>query len=115
MKCLFAAIEHWSCGRSSRQKAVRFRPRRPGYAWWVARGADEWRGHKGKIYYGAGWEYCGETKPEAVYTINGRMVARKAGGKTRTHAEMLGLGAVFEGRFKKHRFCLRNEMPEVSA
>lgn len=71
--------------------------------------ADDWRGHKGKIYYGAGWKYCGETKPEAVYTINGRMVARKAGGKTRTHAEMLALGAVFEGRFKKHRFCLRNE------
>lgn len=69
--------------------------------------ADGWRGHTGAIYRAAGWEYCGETKPEAVYTIKGRMTARKAGARTRTHAEMMQLGAVFEGRFKKSRFCLR--------
>lgn len=68
--------------------------------------ADSWRGHKGAIYRAAGWKYCGETKPEAIYTINGRMTARKAGGKTRTHAEMLALGARFEGRFSKSRFSL---------
>lgn len=38
--------------------------------------ADSWRGHTGTIYHAAGWEYCGETKPEAVYTINGVMTAR---------------------------------------
>lgn len=69
--------------------------------------ADSWRGHKGTIYRACGWEYCGETKPEAVYTINGRMTARKAGGKTRTHAEMLALGAQFEGKFSKGRFALK--------
>ena len=40
----------------------------------------------------------------SVYTLNGRMIARKAGPKTRTHAEMLALGAVCEGAFPKHKF-----------
>jgi hypothetical protein len=71
--------------------------------------ADSWRGHRGTIYRAGGWEYCGETKPEAVYTINGRMTARKAGGRTRTHAEMLVLGAKFEGRFAKSRWRLRSQ------
>lgn len=70
--------------------------------------ADSWRGHTGAIYLAAGWEYCGETKPQAVYTINGRMVARKAGQRTRTHAQMLELGAVLEGHHRKSRFCLRS-------
>lgn len=69
--------------------------------------ADSWRGHKGTIYRAAGWEYCGETKPQAVYTINGRMTSRKAGPKTRTHAQMIALGAELVGRFSKSRFCLR--------
>ena len=69
--------------------------------------ADSWRGHTGTIYRASGWEYCGETNAEAVYTLNGRMVARKAGPKTRTHAEMISLGALFVGRHKKSRFCLR--------
>lgn len=69
--------------------------------------ADSWRGHTGAIYRAAGWEYCGETKPEPTYTINGRMTARKAGGRTRTHAEMLELGATLEGRFSRARFCLK--------
>lgn len=69
--------------------------------------ADDWRGHTGSIYRADNWTYCGLTKPEAVYTIDGRMVARKAGPKTRTHAEMIALGAVFEGRFAKHKFVHR--------
>ncbi len=69
--------------------------------------ADSWRGHSGAIYLAAGWTYAGETKPEAGYTINGRMTARKAGGRTRTHAEMLALGAICHGRFSKRRFVLR--------
>lgn len=69
--------------------------------------ADDWRGHTGAIYRAAGWEFCGYTQPEAVYTINGRMVSRKAGPKTRTHAEMIGLGAVCEGHFRKSRWRAR--------
>jgi hypothetical protein len=69
--------------------------------------ADKWRGHSGAIYRAAGWEYCGETSAEATYTLNGRMIARKAGQKTRTHAQMLQLGCVFEGKHSKSRFCLR--------
>lgn len=66
--------------------------------------ADTWRGHTGGIYRAAGWEYVGMTKPERVYVIDGRMTARKAGGKTRTHAEMVALGAECVGAFPRHKF-----------
>lgn len=69
--------------------------------------ADEWRGHEGTIYRAAGWEYIGLTKPERTYVdASGRMVARKAGPKTRTHAEMQALGASCVGAFAKHKFRL---------
>lgn len=73
---------------------------------WLVTYADSWRGHTGAIYKATGWKDRGDTAPEAVYTISGRMVARKAGARTRTHAEMLALGAVFEGRHAKRRFVL---------
>ena len=66
--------------------------------------ADNWRGHTGQIYKADNWNYVGMTKPERTYQIEGRMVARKAGGNTRTHAEMLALGAVCIGSFSKHKF-----------
>lgn len=66
--------------------------------------ADTWQGHTGHIYKCAGWEEMGLTKPERTYVINGRMVARKAGPHTRTHAEMLALGAECIGSFAKYRF-----------
>lgn len=66
--------------------------------------ADEWRGHTGAIYRADNWYYQGRTKPERTYQINGRMIARKAGGHTRTHAEMLALGAEMVGSFAKHKF-----------
>ncbi len=66
--------------------------------------ADEWRGHAGTIYKAANWTYMGKTKPERTYVIEGRMTARKAGGKTRRHAEMLALGAQCVGSFAKHKF-----------
>jgi hypothetical protein len=66
--------------------------------------ADEWQGHLGTMYRAGGWEYVGLTKPERVYTLNGRMVARKAGPNTRTHADMVALGAVCVGSFPKHKF-----------
>lgn len=66
--------------------------------------ADDWRGHTGAIYRADNWEYRGKTKPERTYCIAGRMTARKAGGKTRTHAEMLAMGAQMVGSFAKHKF-----------
>lgn len=68
--------------------------------------ADEWQGHTGTMYRAAGWEYVGLTKPERVYVLNGQMIARKAGPRTRTHAEMLALGAECVGAFPKHKFRL---------
>lgn len=68
--------------------------------------ADTWRGHTGAIYKATGWRDAGETSPEAVYVKDGRMIARKAGPKTRTHAQMIELGAEMVGRFKKRRFVL---------
>jgi len=66
--------------------------------------ADEWRGHTGGIYRASNWIYVGKTKPERCYVKNGRMVARKAGPRTRTHAQMLALGAQCVGSFSKHKF-----------
>jgi hypothetical protein len=66
--------------------------------------ADEWQGHSGGIYRAAGWQYVGLTKPERTYVKDGRMVARKAGPRTRTHTEMLALGASCIGSFRKHKF-----------
>jgi hypothetical protein len=66
--------------------------------------ADEWRGHTGAIYRADNWKYEGRTKPERVYQLDGRMIARKAGPRTRTNAEMLALGAVMVGAFAKHKF-----------
>jgi hypothetical protein len=66
--------------------------------------ADTWRGHSGAIYKADNWEYVGLTKPERTYVIGGRMTARKAGGHTRTHSEMLALGAECIGSFAKHKY-----------
>ena len=66
--------------------------------------ADDWRGHTGAIYRADNWTYCGKTRPERTYCIGERMVARKAGPHTRTHAEMLALGAQLVGSFAKHKF-----------
>lgn len=62
-------------------------------------------GHTGTIYRATNWEDMGLTKPEAVWVdILGRMVARKAGPKTRTKAEMAALGYQCIGKFPKRRF-----------
>ena len=66
--------------------------------------ADEWRGHTGAIYLADNWKPQGKTTPEAVFVLDGRMVARKAGPVTRTRAEMEALGAVLVGRFAKNKF-----------
>jgi hypothetical protein len=66
--------------------------------------ADEGQGHTGAIYRADNWQYVGLTRPERMYTVNGRMTSRKAGGHTRTQAEMAALGARLEGSFRKHKF-----------
>lgn len=66
--------------------------------------ADQWRGHTGAIYKADNWVPAGTTKPERTYVLNGRMIARKAGPKTRTHAEMLALGAEMAGSHAKYKF-----------
>lgn len=68
--------------------------------------ADQWQGHTGSIYLADNWTPMGLTKPERTYCINGRLVARKAGGHTRTHGEMMALGAVLVGAFSRHKFSL---------
>ena len=66
--------------------------------------ADEMMGHTGSIYRATNWEYCGLTTKESTWFKDGRMVARKAGPKTRTRDEMLELGCEMVGRFAKHKF-----------
>ena len=68
--------------------------------------ADDWRGHLGTIYLADNWTYLGKTKPERTYQIKGRMTSRKAGGKTRTHGDMMELGAEMVGSFAKHKFVM---------
>lgn len=66
--------------------------------------ADQWRGHTGAIYRADNWKYCGLTRPEKTYRLGGRMLSRKRGNKTRTHVEMMALGAELVGAFSKHKF-----------
>jgi len=66
--------------------------------------ADDWQGHTGKIYLADNWQYKGKTTAEVTYQIDGRMVSRKAGPKTRTKAEMEAIGAKMVGKFGKHKF-----------
>jgi len=66
--------------------------------------ADEMQGHTGAIYKATNWEYCGMTAKEATFFKDDRMIARKAGPKTRTHKEMFDMGCVLIGRFAKHKF-----------
>jgi hypothetical protein len=69
--------------------------------------ADEWQGHTGAIYLATGWTFDGLTAPKPVYRLNGRSISPKSGPKTRSHAEMLALGAEFVGKFRKRRFVHR--------
>jgi len=66
--------------------------------------ADEWQGHTGTIYRATNWTEQKATTAEPTFVIDGRMVARKAGPRTRTRAEMEALGARLIGRFSKRKF-----------
>lgn len=72
--------------------------------------ADEWQGHEGGIYKAladAGWRHDGYSKPERTCLKDGRMVSRKRGPKTYTHAEMLAMGCECVGKFRRKRFVHR--------
>lgn len=67
--------------------------------------ADEGQGHTGAIYKATNWQYVGRTAREARWVDkDGRMVARKAGPKSRTQSEMRDLGYEIQGRYTKHKF-----------
>lgn len=66
--------------------------------------ADEMQGHTGQIYKATNWEACGMTKKEPTFFKDGRMIARKAGPKTRTRKEMEALGCEMVGKFAKHKY-----------
>ena len=68
--------------------------------------ADGWQGHTGGIYKATNWEYRGTTQPEATWIdgTTGQMVARKAGSRTRTQAQMHALGHKKVGAYHRHRF-----------
>ena len=69
--------------------------------------ADTWQKHTGAIYRAANWEYVGLTKAtECWLTAGGRMVSRKAGGTTRTSAQMKSLGHHLAGLYPKHKYRL---------
>lgn len=70
--------------------------------------ADSWQGHDGAIYKATNWTEVGRTKPERTYVQAGRMLSRKAGGKTRTHSEMLALGAECIGSFSRIKFVMKS-------
>lgn len=70
--------------------------------------ADEWQKHSGAIYKATNWDPLGKTKPEAVWLDAGnRMVARKAGPRTRTKSEMESLGYRMIGRYSRFRFGMQ--------
>lgn len=77
--------------------------------------ADSWRGHTGAIYRASGWVHEGTTNPSPVYVRNGRLVARKAGPTSRTHEEMLALGAELIGHFPKERYVIRRALDDRPA
>lgn len=67
--------------------------------------ADEGEGHTGSIYRATNWEYLGRTRPAWRYRhADGRLMSKKRGPKTYTHAEMLAMGYAAEGPFAKHKF-----------
>lgn len=69
--------------------------------------ADERQGHHGHVYRASNWKFIGTMKgsPAWLDPSTGRQVATQA-TKTRTKAEMLSMGYVNVGVFKKHKFVL---------
>ena len=71
--------------------------------------ADEARAHIGTIYQASNWRYRGTTRPAPLYrNEHGRVVSRKRGPTTLTHAEMLERGYRLVGRFARHAYHLEH-------
>lgn len=69
--------------------------------------ADQWQGHTGAIYKATNWEYLGLTEAKPCWVDkSGRLVATKAGPRSRTRAEMQSLGYTVVGNYSKHKFRL---------
>lgn len=74
--------------------------------------ADERQGHTGAIYKATNWRYVGESLADA-WQLNGRLVSRKAGPKTRTRSEMSELGAIELDSMPKRKFAQVIRQPRV--
>lgn len=69
--------------------------------------ADEGQGHTGAIYLATNWTPREKRRGDPVYlTPEGRQVARKSAGRSRTNAEMLALGYTNAGRTDKRKFTM---------
>jgi hypothetical protein len=69
--------------------------------------ADEAQGHTGAIYRATNWVYTGARTGDPVWVDqHGRQVARKAGPRSRTAAQMRALGYRDAGRSRKHRYVM---------
>lgn len=67
--------------------------------------ADTWQGHKGGIYRASNWTCLGETEPHRIYVDPaGKVISKKIWPKTRSHSEMLRLGATCLGAYPKIKF-----------
>lgn len=69
--------------------------------------ADERMGHNGHVYRASNWKFVGTMKgsPAWIDPATGRQVATQA-TRTRTKSEMLALGYVNTGVFRKHKFIM---------
>ena len=72
---------------------------------WLVTYADESQGHTGTIYRAANWQYVGVTSPTPrwIDPVSGRQVATLS-TKTRTKQQMLDMGYVLQGHYRKHKF-----------
>lgn len=66
--------------------------------------ADERQGHTGAIYKATNWRYIGESVADS-WVLNGKQLTRKAGPRTRTREEMIGLGAIELEPAPKRKFA----------
>lgn len=74
--------------------------------------ADTWQNHTGAIYKATNWQYLGMTQNKPIWTDeSGKSVSIRQGDITRTQEQMRDLGYTIEGRYAKHRFMYRRNVP----
>jgi hypothetical protein len=70
--------------------------------------ADTWKGHSGKVYQAANWDYQGESKPTEIWLDSaGVLASRYCNGRIKSRAQMEREGYHFLGRFSKHIYTLQ--------